>query len=209
MEAAYIGILGTVIGVLLGWGLGIISNWISHLLKRNELKKMVFVDLENLLLVLSMTSYRIQIHLGVLSRASLEEFSKLTKDNDDSIAAAINDLLKLKDDELTTLLVLKKGEDGEGLALKEFSTPLLDASIGQISIFNPGFQKKILNIYSATKRLNEAVELSMAQMDKTFLPEAMESSSVSINKNIDRSYEFINTQALNISRDIKAAIQQG
>lgn len=196
-----------IIGVVIGWLLGLSNHWILRYFKKGDLQNMILSELENTSALLAITRYRIQMHLGNYNRNDLIWVKNAIEKSDDNslknIQSTIEKLIKLDDAQIKVLALSRKAPANKSLTLKQFNIPLIKSALNELSVFDSKFQKGVLKIYHGINILNEEINLSKEYFDMTFIPETMELNASNIEKNINDSYENICKRCKWIIEDIE------
>lgn len=189
--------------VFLGWLLGLlaqpISSWIERWYKRKDFRLAIFSELKNLAVRLNMIFFKIQKHLGTLSKESLQLILDTYKtydadSNQTTLFSSAEEMLKTPDQEFAVEMNKFKAPDNMSLGLKTFSLYFIDSALGNISVFNSEFQHKILEIRAQIDMLNQEIENSKDYFNFTFNPD-----SLSANQNILRNNIKASASPTNIS----------
>ncbi len=139
--------------IILGWLFGLLTSPISFRiereLKRKDLKFAINSELKNLATRLGSVFYKINSHLGTLDKPSLVWVRDVyKKHNSEMLTPGMEKIFEASDEEFKIVISSYKGAENIALSLKTFSLPVMDSLLGDISIFDSAFQRKILELRS-------------------------------------------------------------
>jgi hypothetical protein len=188
-----------VLYILFGWLLGLLSQpislWIGSLYKRKQIKRAVMSELRGTAINLAMLCYRIQDHLGILEKPTVEWLRNLyLKYRDacpENILFALKKLSEMPDQEFNHFAELIKAPEGINLNIPSVSLPYLESVIDQLSVFNAGTQKKLMEIRNQVTMLDEEIANSRFLYKLTFDPNCMKVNSEIISNNLRNSQNEI------------------
>jgi hypothetical protein len=185
--------------IMLGWLFGLLSQRIVTRIerhyKRNDLKKAIFSDLKNQAVQLTAVYSKIQMHLGLSDKESLSWVKNIHKKYRDDcprrVLETMEKLLQAPDEQFKIATNLLKIEDNISLSLKTYSLPFIESISEHLSIFEPEFQRKILEIQSQINILNEETEIATFYYRLTFDPLCMKTNTYIIRSNLKENYNEI------------------
>jgi hypothetical protein len=164
------------LSLILGWFLGLLSNWIIELTGRRRLKrqfkKALFTELRDFRIRLVAALIVIVAETGVIDRALLLWIEPiLQEDHADLIPLEVVEktkgLLKFSDEQLA-LYSAARGNVEPGLKTKKHSLAFLDAQLSSLSLFSFEFQRRVLDIRTLLALLNQEMDASSFYYEKTF-----------------------------------------
>lgn len=202
--------------IAFGWLLGLLGapivTRIEKHYKREDFKKAIFSELKYLAIRLSSTCYKIQMHLGIRDKATLEwvkkVYEKYEEDCPKGVLEGINRLLESSDAMLNAATQFFKANESECLGLKAFSVPYTDSILESLSVFNSNFQKNIFDIRDNINILNEETESAMFHYRLTFDPKCMDANKEIIQNNIRSNYNEVQRRCRIIVDKIENLIGQ-
>jgi hypothetical protein len=185
-----------ILGIIFGWLLGLLTPPISARIDRSYRKKdhklAINSELKNLEVRLAFLIFNIRSHLGILDKPTLEGIRDIYKKFGFlSIPPEMEKVFELSDDDFKTVMNTKKASANSSLGIKTFSLPVIDALLGDISIFDTDFQRKLLELRSQIDILNQEIEYCMQYFFLTFDPTSMATNSNTLNTNIENSHKQI------------------
>lgn len=188
-EALYI-ILGSLISIL---SPGIVARIEKHY-KKDVLKKAIFSDLKNLAVRIVTVYHKLHVHFGTRNKEALEYvksiYEKYRVDCPRDILDYIKKQIGTKDEDLERISTYYKAGENISLSFKKYSLAFIESTMRDISIFDPQFQREILEIRAQIDMLNEEIDHSRSFNQLLFNP-TYESKSSIIKSNMDNSYKEI------------------
>lgn len=186
-----------------GWLLGLLSQPIVSRIERHykckDIKIAIFSELKNLLVRLAATYSKIQTHLGVQDKESLRWlktiYLKYRVECPQNVLEAMDKVLQASDENFKTVANLLKAKENAALGLKTYLLPFTDSVLDSLSIFDPKFQRDILEIRAQVSILNEEIENAMFYFRLTFDPSALSVNRNTIEVNLNNSYKLIERQS--------------
>lgn len=177
--------------------LGCIIPWYQKKSDRKILKVAIFSELKNLKIKLVGACYLIQMALGdsearVTLRWLKNIYEKnLTGDWPKELLEAMDKIQEIPDELYNTLAGSFKASKDSCLNIKKYSLPFIESVSGQLSIFDSGFQRAILEIRDQLNFLNGEIENLQFYYRLTFNPESMDRNKDIIRANINKGYKEI------------------
>jgi hypothetical protein len=204
--------MDTIVGVILGWLLALLSPVIVEAIKRPRAKR----DLER-----AFFSELLEIKFRMLG--SVFQLARATRSVDrlllqwivahsdghesDSVytetMTSIKQVLGKPEQEMSIYLKVLGDKAPSSLSLKTYPTPFLDSHIPSLSLFESEFQQKIMDVKSRINMINQEVEQNRMYLQLTFQPISQENHAT-VSGNLDSSYLF----QRNFSKDIVERIEQ-
>ena len=188
--------------LLLGWLLGILSPLIIDRVKRHhqkeEFKKGLLVELEDVRYRLAGAVYLISSRFGRYNRDLLNWMHKISTDyNDQKRLEAIEKLMKLSDKEIDALartISYQHQQRELAFGLKKYSLPFLDSNLRSVSLLDIKLQRLVIEIRARLNLINEEIDLNRFYFEKTFDSTLSEENYKIITKNLDENYRNISNQ---------------
>jgi hypothetical protein len=182
--------------VILGWLLGLLTAPISFRIDRGYKQRdhqfAIYSELKNLEVRLASLSFQINTHLGTLDKSSLLWIRDIYKKYGyNSVTPEMEKVFNLSDEEFKVVMNTRKATENISLGFKTLSLPVMDALLGDISIFDMEFQRKLLELRSQIDILNQEIEYCMQHFFLTFDPSSMNINASSLNTNIKNSHQQI------------------
>ncbi len=165
----------TIIAILLGWLLGLLSPPIVELIQRRhrraELRRSLFIELEGLRLTLASNVYNIANNDSAVNRELVELVEPILRSDktfpeSKPTADLLSSLLKLTDDQIASKMASKKSAGP--ISLKKIAVPFLISQLSSLYLFSPEFQRIALKICSRLAIINEEIEVAAFNYKKTF-----------------------------------------
>jgi hypothetical protein len=189
--------------IILGWLFGLLTQPIATRIergyKKGDFKIAVDSELKNLAIVLASLVYRIATHSGTLDKETFKWVHEIYKKyNPDEQLPDATVLLEASEDIYSQYAASKKAAENVSLNLKVYSTPLLDAIIENLSIFDTKYQRDILKLKTQLDILAQEIESNMQLFYLTFDPSSMAINKATINKNLNDGYGNIQKKSKEI-----------
>jgi hypothetical protein len=162
--------------ILLGWMLGLLSPRIVDLMqrpyRRSELKRSLFLELEDFRVRLASAIYVFASSRGSVDRELLLFIEPILRSDkvypqSKEIADAVGLMLKLTDNEIGAISLRGASKTG-GLTIKKYSLPFLNSQLSSLYLFSPEFQRISLKIASRLEIINDEIDTAMFNYKKTF-----------------------------------------
>jgi hypothetical protein len=207
-----------VLFLILGWLLGILSPLIVERVRKqyqtNEVKQGIITELKETRSRLAAKVYLLASRLGRYDRNLLIWISNALQEYEGSepkeeLIQAIQNQLKLTDQQLSALAQTVKFKPGGGLSLKSYSLPFLNANLNLLSLFPIDFQTGILEIRAQIDLLNQEIEECRFFYGKTFDSGLSEENYHVIVDNTRAKYQLIESAARRIADSIKNLVSKG
>jgi hypothetical protein len=190
--------------VLAGWFLGLLSPIIVDFIKRQqerqEIGTALATELQALRFRLLAMVYLIAHEKGIYDRQLLEWIQSTMAGytgihRDAALLNAVESLLKLTDQELSTIAALARKPEDSGLSLKKYSTPLLDSRISRLGVLDDLSRQFVFEIRTQLYLLNEEIDQYRFYFNQTFNSSISPENYERIVKNIKEAYVNISNQA--------------
>jgi len=191
-------ISGLIIGIV-AWLLGLLSAPIaSRIMKsyrRNEIKLLIKSDLENLKDRLQGLCTSIDLRLGNFDKKSFERMKSTFEKSEEFFPDKPLKSREITYEQYKVAMSTVEKNPTSFLNVKQFSLPLVNTTLADLSVLDLSYQKGLLWILHRLNLLNDEISFSMSQASLTFNPDAMKQSGEAIRTNIDSSYIKIKDQA--------------
>ena len=186
-----------------GWLLGLlapaIQKKIGQRYRANELKEAIVAELQEHRFRMAVVSYKMRTRDGELSDEFLSWFEKVllsykgpeTKSAFLEMVAASR---RLPVEERRQFL-LSRRDPNVGVALVAYAVPLLEAHMGEISIFPMIFQTATLRVKGQVDIYNQQVVYLQGQFDKTFVTSISERNLANLKANLEIGYQDLGNRA--------------
>jgi len=193
----------TIVSILIGWGLGLVSPPIVELIqrrrRRREIRQGLIIEFEGLRLTLAALTYQLASSRHALNRELIEFIEPMFRSDKafpetTATADALRSLLGLPDDELGSRL---RKQGPIPISFKKFSLPYMMTHLSSLSLFSEEFQRLALKTSSRLQIINQEIEFASFFFQKTF-DSTSESMHETLVENLGRSYENL----LNLSRPL-------
>ncbi|HBB98500.1 MAG TPA: hypothetical protein DC054_24220 [Blastocatellia bacterium] len=168
-------VVKTIVFVLLGWLLGLLSpriiESIQRRYRRTDLRKSLFIELEGLRVTLASLLYVIASNDGTVNRELIELVEPIMREDKNfreskPTAEVLGSLLKLTDEQFAINVAPKKPTGP--ISLKKISVPFLTSQLSSLYLFSPEFQRTALKICSRLAIINEEIDVAAFNYKKTF-----------------------------------------
>ncbi|HEX8652261.1 MAG TPA: hypothetical protein VF708_15575 [Pyrinomonadaceae bacterium] len=180
--------------LILGWLLGLFGPWLTELIqkpyRRAQLKRSIFIELEDLRRKIAAVSFIIASESGAVDRKLLEWIEPIMSSEDSPQARGVKAMLGRSDEELQALSQAWKTSGG-GLNLKKYTLPFLTSQMTSLSLFTPEFQRLALDIYAQLSILNEEIDVARFNYEKTFDNSLSKNSYAAVRTNLEQTYQNI------------------
>jgi len=196
-------VVNTIISLIIGWGLGLLSPFVVEKIKlrkkKRELLNGIITELRDVRIKLAGASFLLGKEAGKFDREFLAWCLPVFRDYEGpeptkNILKSIEMLLTQNDEQIERFKKITKLPEGVGLSLKHYEIPFTQSKLGEISIFNIKIQNMILNIRSHIDLLNSEIDIAMKYHFMTY------DSSISIENHkrltIDIKKRFANIQGM-------------
>lgn len=206
-----------VVFLILGWLLGLLSPLIVDRVRRryqiNEVKQGIITELKEMKFRLVAAAYLLATRLGHFDRNLLVWISNTFQEYQGSepkeeTLKALQNLLKLSDQQLSALSDAVKFKPGGALSLKSQSLPFLDANISLLSMYPVDFQRRILEIRTQIDLLNQEIEDCRFFYGKTFDSGLSEENYKIVVDNTRKKYQLIEGAARRIADKISNLVSK-
>jgi len=204
MEFLYIS-FGSLLAVLTP----IISSRFSIHFQREEIKKAINSELDNLRLRMARLSFRMTSKYGNFNREFLVWFKEQVQDT--------NGLLDLSSESKTSIeelissneyrqnyIATTKSEKFNSVLSAKYSLPFIESKLDFTQHLEISYTRKILNILGHLKYFNEIVDESRWFFRQTFDTNMTKDNWDMIQANLDRSYSIIGERAREIATEISS-----
>jgi hypothetical protein len=165
----------TIIAIVLGWLLGLLSPPIVELIQRRhrraELRRSLFIELEGLRLILAANVYNIAANNRAVNRELVELVEPILRSDkvfseSNKAADELGSLRQFTDEQIANVMAAKK--PAGALSLKKIAVPFLTSQLSSLYLFSPEFQRIALKICSRLAIINEEIEVAAFNYRKTF-----------------------------------------
>lgn len=201
------GVFSTILLVVLGWLLGILSpvivDRIRHGREAKELRVALISELTQLRYRLAIAAYFVQMHLGTVDRQFLEWLKPVLEgydgpDSIEDILKAVNDQLRLTDGKIAAFVASQKAKPEQSITFKKYAVPLLDSRITMLSAFKVAIRDVLLAIRTHLNFLNEEVDEARFYLRHSFDTSPSQNNYAAIRDNLDSSIEHVGKRARSI-----------
>jgi len=186
--------------VFLGWVLGMVSIWITEGVKnwknRVETDRAIQTELNELRLKLLCSIYLLRMRLGTFDRNLLNWMVPLIERYQgshvpDPIVARLQDLAALDDARIQdAVTVHAQSTSQQGLTLKKYTVPYLEAKMSQLGTFSEPKQSALFSIKAHMDLLNQEIEAARRYADKTFDSTITTDNHAKILNNVMTRYQY-------------------
>jgi hypothetical protein len=199
----------TIIAILIGWLLGLLSppivEWIQRRRRRAELVKSFQIELEGLRLSLASVTYSLGSRRGDVDRELLEVIEPILRSDTTfpealGMADAVRLLMELSDEQLASHAIASSAGASQ-LGLKRITVPFLSSQLSSLYLFSPEFQRIALKIYSRLAIINEEIDIVAFNLKKTFDALSVENHAIVIG-NLNQSYQFLSRLCRRLIDDV-------
>jgi hypothetical protein len=190
----------TIIGVALGWLLGLISPKIVEAYRRPqhraELRRSLIAELRGKQVQLLASVYQLRARVGHVDRKFLNWFqdhwgSAGADPQYEELEQLMAKIANLNDHELAAFVAQGKSTAPNSLSLKTHHLPFLEANLGAATMFKKMFHQRLLDIWSRIQQINEEIEQAKFYFKTTFDSSLSRENYRIICKNLEDSYQTI------------------
>jgi hypothetical protein len=186
-----------------GWLLGLlapaIQKKIGQRYRANELKEAIGSELHEHRFRMAVVSYKMRTRDGELSDEFLSWFEKVLlgykgPEAKSSFLEMVVTSRRMLVEERRQFL-LSRRDPNAGVALVKYAVPLLEAHVGEISIFPMAFQSATLRVKGQVDIYNQQVLYLQGQFDKTFATSISERNLATLKANLETGYQDLGDRA--------------
>lgn len=186
--------------ILLGWMLGLLSPRLVELIQRSyrreDLKRSMFIELEDLRPKLAANVFQVAQRDGEVDSALLEWIEPIwraDKSNPQNrIVAEVSAGMRQQPDQLQMVSkILAAKETRRGLTFKKVTLPFLTSQLHALYLFSPEFQRVALKILARLDLLNQEMDVAWFNFQKTFDSALSETSNIAVTQNFNESCQHI------------------
>lgn len=198
-------------GTILGWLLGLLSpsiiNKISEKTERENLKKIIFNDLNDLKKRLAPLPFRVLPKYGKLDK---ENFDWIKRNSGIDFSKGLEDLFKKgKDEEQVINYLNTKGLQENTLSyFKKMHLFAIDSHLINLSLLDNDLMEKVLEIRFYVEAFNEDVDSFRKDLDLTFQPGITDNNHKIITAGLDYKSLQISGQAKYIVDKINSILEK-
>ncbi|MFH1062036.1 MAG: hypothetical protein V1747_04025 [Candidatus Omnitrophota bacterium] len=206
----------TVALIIVGWLLGLLAPTIVDSIRKDYQKKNIQTsinsELKDIQYRLGCFVFLINRRFGIFDRQLLIWISKIFNTYrgayyDKKLLEALESQLRLSDEELSNIGIIIRPAGSEFLPLSKSTTYFLDSHIGNLLMFSPNYQSKIIEIKTQLDLLNDLVENSRLYFRMTFDQSIGTDNQNIVRKNLERCYASIADKAKTIADSIDNCIK--
>lgn len=194
--------LETILAILLGWLLGlltpVISDRIRRPYRRRDLVRAVVEEMLSLQYTLATVAYLVRSRRADLPDAFLDLILPLFEqyegpDRSDSFIETLKKFRAIPERDRSAILQTKQ-DSNVGMALRQYSMPLFATQIADLAICSPDFQRSVLNIRYHLDLYNQLVPYTHSLFEKTYNKPSPEDRA-SLIANQERGYRDAGVRA--------------
>jgi hypothetical protein len=200
--------IDAVVGIFLGWVLGLLSPLIVDAIRKHcrqrEVQQGIFTELRHLRLRMALAAYAVESHLGTIDRAllkwmisTLENYRGETEP--DRLLVHMRKCVALGDDQLLAVLANKKAQPGSGLDMAKYRVPYLDSRMGQLEIFDEQTRAAMLDVRAQLDFFNEEIDEARLYHKMTFEFSASDTNYPIVRQNVENCYRNLGRRAKQIA----------
>jgi len=195
----------SLLGVIVGWLLGIGSHFIIDDVKRRreerQLRATLRTEFGELQYRMAVVVITVEMKLGTTNRASIELIRPIVAayegmNRSEEVLKFIDSTLNATDKDIIAMNKLSKLQSGVGISLQKYSIPMFEAKLGLLSLFehNPQLQSQLLEVRLGLNMFNDLVdraryflELTFSNTSPTNHPRAVEGQDASCKLAVERA----------------------
>jgi len=172
----YLKQLETLLTILLGWLLGLLTQGIAERIRRpyrrRDLVRAVVDEMLTLQHTMAIVSHRVRARRADVTDAFLDEILPIVEghkgpDHNEDFAKGLRESRKLPEaDRATVHLAIRK--HNVGLRLPQYSVPLFVTQIADLTICEPDFQRSVLHIRAHLDLYNQIGPYIQSMAERTF-----------------------------------------
>jgi hypothetical protein len=172
----YLKQLDTVLMILVGWLLGLLTPGIAERIRRpyrrRDLMQAVVNEMLGLQHTMAVVAYRARVRRVDVSDAFLDKILPIVEgyNGPDRIESLVEGLKKSRSlsEEQRAALHQAMRKPNVGVALRQYAIPLLTTQIPDLAICSLDFQRSVLNIRHHLDLFNQLVPYTQSLLEKTF-----------------------------------------
>lgn len=204
------GIPGEVVGIILGWALGVLSPILAWQVirqrERAELHEALKAELTELRVTFAMEAHGLQERVAVLDDEFLT-WELTTIQQTPGVEPKVQGYADGIQAMLEQPVAARTRPSGSVLLRKAHRLMLLEANISRLGMFPLPFQQRVLNILSQLSFWNDDVRVLESQIDKTFNSSMSTINHQIVQANVERNYQKALRSARAIADDIGVVIR--
>ncbi|MFX0090795.1 MAG: hypothetical protein ACFFBD_03445 [Candidatus Hodarchaeota archaeon] len=187
--------------ILFGWLLGLLSPLIVDLVKKhykkNEIRAGIIAELDEIRARLIGAAFLLTPRYGTYDRDFINWMLPIIRDYSGTyfsqeVIERFEAISRYDDNQFQAWALTQRREaETRGMNLKTYSSPYIDSTIHSLSSFNAEFQKRLMEIKSQIKILNEEVETSTYYFRMTFDGSLTDENQRIIRENLSSNYTNI------------------
>lgn len=184
-----------IIILLLGWSLGLLSplitNMINDKIKMKELKQCIFLELDELRILLAILRYQLESKYNKLSIELIDylipifENSKGMNSTENTLKA-LKKFKTLSEEEFNQIIENYKVPGS--LSIKKLDIPFLKSKIEELGVFDTDLQRQLLNINYMLDLYNRQVEENRYYYKMTFDGNISDENHIIVSESLNQSY---------------------
>jgi hypothetical protein len=214
LETGIGGLVTQLLGVIVGWALGIGSHFIIDTIRRRkeeqEIRAALKVEMGEIEYRMAIAAFHIDSLLGALGRETLELIRPIIAryegaNYDRNLLGSIDAILGMPDEHVVGLGEASKlNAATTGIALQKYEVPYLDARVSALSLFdnNADLQSRLLEVRASLGLFNDLVEQSRFYSRLRFDSSLSEVNFEIVAKNLDLCYRNASQRAKVLLRHI-------
>jgi hypothetical protein len=167
----------TIGAIVLGWLLGLLSpaivNSIQRHYRRKEIQQGIITELTDLRFRIATAAWRFESRFGTCDRTLINWFIQILESykgatDTTQFLERTKNLSMLNDTALSDYAASQKANPGDGLGVKKYRLPYLDANIGELGLFDEKSRAAILDVRAQLDLFNEEVDSARSYHKMTF-----------------------------------------
>jgi hypothetical protein len=195
--------------ILLGWLLGLFTQYFAELVqrprRRSQIRNSLFIELTELRYRAAGVLSILLINSGKIDRTFLQwlESIQAQYEGPNAIQGTLErtrDLLKLTDAQIAATCPARS-EPGH-IALKKYTLPFLTSQLSALPIFSPEFQRLALEIVARVAIVNEEIDHLNFHFQKTFDSSLSETNRPLVLRNVNSSLNTVTQSSRHLCDNI-------
>jgi hypothetical protein len=210
----YLGQLDTILTILLGWLLGLLTPSIAERIRRpyrrRDLERSVVEEMLDLQHTMAVFAYQSRARRGEVTNAFLDQFLPIVEgykgpDRNEDLVRATRSIRSLPEAQRAAADLAQR-KPNVGVSLRQYALPLFASQIADLTICSAEFQRFVLKIRHL-ELFNQLVPYTQSLFDKTFNKPNPEDREALIG-NLEEGYRAAGKRAEHIMQAIDDLNQQ-
>lgn len=188
---------------LIDWALGLLTKRVEARDRQQEIEQGIRGDLEKLAGRLTGLPYLIALRLGGLNKELrnwvADHYKRYSDPGDDpEVRARLEQLGNRSEEEIGEIQSLGKATWNGAFDVKKYSTPYLDAHIGDIQSLPKEFRQAVIETKEDLSLFNQRVDTAQKLLDRSFDSSLSPENHQIVARNLNETYARLQDEAVRI-----------